>query len=191
MLKVNQIATQVSSPYAMPADFCRLFAREMNHFYLLAYLLTANQAQAESCFVQGLEDAANSNRVFSEWAERWARRMIIQNAIQIAHPNQAVGRPSSAGSSVQVASAALEVITQLPALERFVFVMSVLERYSDQDCSLLLDCTRGDVVAARTRALQLVASSEQFAGEALKLEGNRVHVPSTAKRNATAKLAYA
>ena len=48
-------------------------------------------------------------------------------------------------------------ITALPAFERFVFVLSVLERYSDQDCSLLLGSTRAQVIAARSRALQHIA----------------------------------
>jgi hypothetical protein len=38
-------------------------------------------------------------------------------------------------------------------------VMSVLEGYSDQECSLLLDCNRGEVMAARTRAIRQIAKS--------------------------------
>jgi hypothetical protein len=39
--------------------------------------------------------------------------------------------------------------------------MSALERYSDQDCSVLLDCTRRDLLAAQTRALQQIGSAAQ------------------------------
>jgi hypothetical protein len=53
-------------------------------------------------------------------------------------------------------------VAELPAFERFVFVISVLERYSDQECSLLLNCTRGDVIAARTRALQQISTSAEL-----------------------------
>jgi hypothetical protein len=163
----------------------------MDRLYLLALLLTADQAGAEQCFVQGLEDATNSSRVFKEWADSWARRMIIQNAIQITHPGQGGSRTASVSSHLPAASPAMEVITQLPVMERFVFVMSVLEHYSDQDCSLLLDCTRADVIKARSRALQQVASSAQFAGEALNLERERVHVEPTARGKAAPRLAYA
>jgi DNA-directed RNA polymerase specialized sigma24 family protein len=45
-------------------------------------------------------------------------------------------------------------ILGLRPFERFVYVMSVLERYSDQDCSVLLGCARQDVVAAQNRAFQ-------------------------------------
>jgi len=40
--------------------------------------------------------------------------------------------------------------------------MSVLERYSDQDCSVLLGCMRRDVVAARIRALQQIGSAMEL-----------------------------
>jgi len=42
----------------------------------------------------------------------------------------------------------------LSQLERFVFVMSVLARYSDRECSILLNCTSQDVVDARLVALR-------------------------------------
>jgi hypothetical protein len=53
----------------------------------------------------------------------------------------------------------IAAILELRPFERFVYVMSVLERYSDQDCSVLLGCARRDVVAARSRALQQVGGA--------------------------------
>jgi hypothetical protein len=47
----------------------------------------------------------------------------------------------------------------LEAFKRFVYVMSVLEHYSDHDCSLLLGCAQRDVVAGRVRALQQTGSA--------------------------------
>jgi DNA-directed RNA polymerase specialized sigma24 family protein len=55
----------------------------------------------------------------------------------------------------------LSTLMGLAPFERFVFVMSVLEGYSDQECSILLDCTRKDVAEARIRALQQAAGPEQ------------------------------
>ena len=49
-------------------------------------------------------------------------------------------------------------ILQLAPIERFVFVMSVLERYSDNDCSILLGCARREVAAVRTLAMQQLAT---------------------------------
>jgi hypothetical protein len=45
-------------------------------------------------------------------------------------------------------------ILELPPLERFVFVMTVLERYSDHECSIFLGYVQRDITAARARALQ-------------------------------------
>ena len=46
----------------------------------------------------------------------------------------------------------ITAVLGLKPFERFVYVMTVLEGYSDQDCSLLLGCARRDVLAARSRA---------------------------------------
>jgi len=35
--------------------------------------------------------------------------------------------------------------------------MSILEKYSDQECSLLLSCFRGDVISARIAAIRHLA----------------------------------
>jgi hypothetical protein len=49
-------------------------------------------------------------------------------------------------------------IARLNSFERFVFIMSVLENYSLQECSLLLGCFRRDVINARTAAIRNLAS---------------------------------
>jgi DNA-directed RNA polymerase specialized sigma24 family protein len=49
-------------------------------------------------------------------------------------------------------------IVSLNAFERFVFVMSVLERQSDEDCSSLLGCSRRDITIARTVAIRCLAN---------------------------------
>ena len=54
--------------------------------------------------------------------------------------------------------AEIMAVLELRPFDRFVFVMSVLEGYSDHDCSILLGCSRQDVLAAKTRALQQIGS---------------------------------
>lgn len=156
MLGIRPIASQKPTPYATAADFCRIFREDMNRLYLLAYLLTGDQLLAEKCFVRGLEDAGKGNPVFTEWAHSWARRTVIQKAIEIIQPRPAEGVGSKVGDAGPAGRQPAEVagIVELPAFERFAFVMSVLEHISDQECSLLLDCSRGEVSAARSRALQ-------------------------------------
>jgi len=156
IFSARKSARQVTR-YAAAADFCQLFERDINGLYLLAVLLTANRSLAEECFAAGLEDSLNSNRVFREWAHLWARRMVIQNAVRMSGLRSAEGNAPSSdekGNDVTVQPAELSAIVKLPAFERFVFVMSVLERYSDQGCARLLNCTRGEVIAGRIRALQ-------------------------------------
>jgi DNA-directed RNA polymerase specialized sigma24 family protein len=149
---------QEPSPYAMRSDYYRIFETNMNSLYLLSFLLTGDRSMAEQCFVGGLHIAQEGSHVFKEWAESWARRAIIQNAIRMMRPRKAPDAThSTADRSTGNALASHSEfgrVVDLPAFERFAFVMSVLERYSDQECSLLLGCTRGDLAAARTRALE-------------------------------------
>ena len=59
------------------------------------------------------------------------------------------------------ANARIATILELEDFERFVFVLSVLCRYSDQDCSVLLDCSRQDVREMRAVSLQHVGESSR------------------------------
>jgi DNA-directed RNA polymerase specialized sigma24 family protein len=153
-------------PYASSDDFRQVFDQDMNSLYLLSYLLTADREKAEQCFVSGLEDAVDGNPVFKEWARTWARRVIIVNAVRAINPrpkeeNRAsISAPvSSNGKTPPVEQVEIAAVLALEPFERFVYVMTVLERYSDQDCSLLLGCARRDVVAARTRAFEQIGSA--------------------------------
>jgi|SRR5579862_1685508 len=154
----RKVRNQQSSPYAMRNDFCRIFETNMNSLHLLSFLLTGDRTIAEQCFVGGLHIAQEGNQVFKEWAESWARRAIIQNAIRMIRPRKAADSthleadPSTGNALPEHGEFA--GVVDLPVFERFAFVMSVLERYSDQECSLLLGCTRRDLAVARTRALE-------------------------------------
>ena len=50
-------------------------------------------------------------------------------------------------------------IIALNSFERFVFVMSILEKYSARECSLLLGCSRRDVINAQAAAVHHLASA--------------------------------
>ena len=133
----------------------------MDSLYLLSFLLTGEHSLAEKCFVRGLEDSQQGNPVFKEWALPWARRSIMQSAIRMIRPRPTHNRWSistsdRSASHAMTQPAEIANLVELPQFERFVFVMSVLERSSDHECSLLLDCTRGDVIAARTWVLQQI-----------------------------------
>ena len=56
-----------------------------------------------------------------------------------------------------------EAVLALEDLERFVFVISVLERYPDRDCAVLLGCSFLEFRQIRTRAILRVVDSTQTA----------------------------
>ncbi len=156
---------QIARPtqYASSDDFERIFDEEMNSLYLLSFLLTADQALAEKCFVSGLEDAKKGNPVFKEWARSWAERMITQNAVRAVNPRPGVANVDSHSVSADrdplpAHHRVFAAIFDLDTFARFVYVITVLERYSDQDCSVLMGCARRDVVSARVRALQQIST---------------------------------
>jgi len=163
----NQIVNAKNAEYATSADFCQIFDKDMSSLYLLSLLLTGDHKKAEECFVAGLENAVDRNRVFKDWARGWARRVIIQNALRTVDPHpkkESILNSASIEANDKTAAERPEIaaVLGLQAFDRFVFVMSVLEDYSDHDCSILLGSTRRDVLAARVRALQKIGSAAEF-----------------------------
>jgi len=155
-----------ATQYATSADFHRIFNEEMEGLYLLSFLLTADHKKAEQCFVSGIEDSIKGNPVFKEWARSWARRVIIRNAIRVINPllmeKNTTSTPDGGGKPQTAEPAEIAAVLALEPFARFVYVMSVLERYSDYDCSLLLGCARLGVIAARIRAVQQLGSVVRF-----------------------------
>src|SRR5215470_12650809 len=160
--KTNKHEREIAGrAYATPADFKRIFSEDVSNLYLLSLLLTGTPEKAEECFVEGIGESTKGNYVFKEWARSWARRTIIQSAIRLIAPmdyGQTVSGSADftrgMGKIPILLHAEVRAILELAPLERFVFVMSVLERYSDNDCSILLRCARREVAAVRTQAMQ-------------------------------------
>jgi len=154
--------------YARGGDFCRIFTEDMSSLYRLAFLLTADADTAERCFVEALEECIRANRVFEEWARSWARRAVVQSAIRVTQPTLSGVTPISGRRTVTLSLAGLEndtgfaAIFKLDDLERFVFVIVVLEGYSDQDCKILLGRSREQIVRARARAIRNIAASGEI-----------------------------
>ena len=174
MLKLQQKEETWRQAYATRADFCRIFNTDMKPLYLLAFLLTANHGRATQCFLAALADAGKESVVFREFAAAWSRRAIIANAIRLTAPTSS--RPE-AGSDLWHGTAShstaiqiIDGVAQLSGLERFVFVLSVLERYPDVECARLLGCTRTAVVQARARALENLAAVTPVVGEVISMQ---------------------
>jgi DNA-directed RNA polymerase specialized sigma24 family protein len=144
--------------YANDADFCKVLEQELKPLYLLAFLMTANHEKAERCFVTTAEQVLSEPVVFESWARSWTKRCMIKNAIAMVSPTSDDSNEKRdlwrAGQHKARGDDEIDMVTRIQPLERFVFVMSILERYSDQECALLIGCTRRSVAKARTRALR-------------------------------------
>jgi hypothetical protein len=152
-----------SNVYATRSDFCHIYVERMNSLYLLSLLLTADPQKAEQCFLSAFEDSAIINSVFKERANLWARRSIILRAIRLVCPrpidknelNDTRISPSNGKTPAEVhACPNFARIVELNSFERFIFIMSILENHSVHECSLLLGCSRRDVINARSAAIR-------------------------------------
>jgi DNA-directed RNA polymerase specialized sigma24 family protein len=151
--------------YAQRSHFCEVFERDMDALYRLAFLLTTNHQDAERCFVASMDEAFQQKAVFKDWTRTWIKRCLIRTAIRIASPTSAQISEKRQLWSAQSATAPdceIDAITRLAPLERFVFVMSVLERYSAWDCSVLLGVNTAKVAAAQSRSLRHLANPATF-----------------------------
>jgi hypothetical protein len=146
---------------ATAADFCAILTEEMHSLYMLAFLLTADNHKAEHCFVGGLGDCVEEIGIFVERMSSWARRSILEQAIRMILPS-----PQDSDATLSIGlnevptrggSNPFAAIVALSPFERFVYVMSILERHSDEDCSRLLRCSKRDVMIARELALRHIA----------------------------------
>lgn len=153
----NKRLHEQAAEFATRADFEKIFTEDMHGLHLLALLLTADEAKAEQAFVAGLEDSIHSNPVFRQWARSWSKRAIIKNAIKLVAP---VSAAEAANTSVQPqtgdaqADALIACVTRLEPLQRFVFVMAVLEGYSTTECAALLACSPPIILAAKAEVLK-------------------------------------
>jgi DNA-directed RNA polymerase specialized sigma24 family protein len=157
--------------YSTPEDFCKLFAEEVDSLYQLAFLLTGNKELSEQSFVSGLQCCQN-NMVFVEWARAWAKRTIIENAVRALQSClAATNSPAcqlAAPTTILGDCLDVDLVLALPPLERLVFVLSVLERYSDQDCASFLQFTQEEIRNARVCALERLRDSCAVNSEAVK-----------------------
>ena len=159
-----------ATPYATAADLFKTFTEEMHSLYLLSLLLTADNDKAERCFVSAMGECLEEVGVLMEWTRSRARRAILKYAIRMIVPAPVradslplVG-PSPAATPAE--DTTLAAILALDPFERFVFVLSVLEGRSEQDCSILLRSSRRDIMMARVLALSRLANSDAVYAQA-------------------------
>ena len=167
-----QVREQEANPYASGEGIRRTFIEGLNSLYQLSFLLTRDHETAERCLVAGLENLLRGNSAFNQWAHAWAKRIVIENAIRELKPRP---RPSHSPLSTtdfpyigQLSSDSgghfeIQTILSLEDFERFVFVLYVLDHYSEQECAHFLNCSAVEIREARTRALQIFSDSLHIA----------------------------
>jgi hypothetical protein len=158
----KQKTIERATEYASCKDFQQIFNEDMAGLHRLAFLLTADHAKAEQCFVAGLEDSIHGNPVFRQWARAWSKRAIIQSAIKAIAPaptRHAIPEAPEAqwesGNNIESIAA---IVASWEPFERFVFVMAVLEGYGLRECAALLACPVQDVITAKSFAMQRLAA---------------------------------
>jgi DNA-directed RNA polymerase specialized sigma24 family protein len=162
--RVRWLGQKTSSrgEYASKEEFVRVFESERADLQRLALLLTADSDSAKRCLIRAFRECMASSSVSKEWVLSWTRRMVIRNAISLV---MGLGGQSLVNTNDETddglaafspddsvgAIAEAESILGLPELERFVFIICVLERYSIHDCALLLGKSPRDINEARQR----------------------------------------
>ena len=163
-------AASVTTGYATCADFCKVFNDNLDSLYTLALLLTADREMAERCFLSAFERCTRRTTVFREWAESWAKRATIMTAVRTVFGSQP---PANAEVKAEINEGAVSGmqalfarVLNLAPVDRFVYVLSVLEGMRDRECALLLDCAVRNVIDAKARALQLGSQHQNLSTRA-------------------------
>jgi len=173
----NRRLTEQAAEFATRYRFQRIFTEDMHGLHLLALLLTADETLAEQSFVAGLEDSIHGNPVFRQWARSWSKRAIIKNAIKLVSSVSAPSVTTSESAQAQFTQAQLTqaqfiqaqtgdsqadtliaCVTRLEPLQRFVFVMAVLEGYSTTECAALLACSPQQILSAKAEVLKHIGN---------------------------------
>jgi hypothetical protein len=172
MLQPMHFVNEPATPYLTVTDFLNIFNEEMHSLYLLAFLLTADHDKAEECLVSAMGECLEGFTVFTDRERSWTRSAVLKRAIQMVMPipehADSVSLISLERSDTPAENNPFAAILLLDAFERFVFVMSILEGRSDEECTILLRCSRRDVTIARVLALKRQSSTDVLAEEILQ-----------------------
>jgi hypothetical protein len=165
-----KVREEQANRYASREEFSAIFSEPLNELYQLSFLLTRGPAKAGRCLVSGFEDCVTGNRAFREWARSWAKPTIVQNAIRGLKPRpihsnsplpETILRDIGQLWSVPGGHFAVDAGLGREDFERFVFVLSVWEHYSERDCCLLLGYSAREIREAHGRALEELMDPSQ------------------------------
>lgn len=141
--------------YATAAIFAALFRADVSGMFHLALLLTEDPVSAERCLVAALDDCVRKDSVFVEYAPAYARYAVIRRATKATCDLlQQSPRGDTGETETLTGHYKSDPLLSLPRFERAVFILCLLERFSDKQASLLLGATPEVVRRARIRGLE-------------------------------------
>jgi hypothetical protein len=151
--------------YPDKSDYSQVFMHQMTSLHLLSVLVTADKELADECFSKALDEYVEGDGGFMEWAKSEGRRAVLQHAFEMIRP---VPRKAYSWSFYENTPSAFlavplpfAVITSLSPFERFVFVMSSIEGFSEQECASLLQCSVWDVTIGRELARRIISEEDE------------------------------
>ncbi len=169
---------ELDRKHVSSGDFCQIFVEEMTSLYKLAFFLTTNHERAKQCVLAALESSLSESNVHIRWARLWSKRAVIKSAVAMTFiplaPNVARRDDWEEAQVESHAGTVINAVTRLAPFERFVFVLSVMERLSLRECSVLLSRPLGYVLEAQIRALRNLPTLDVEQTEQVEL----VPVPS-------------
>ncbi len=138
------------SSHAGKKDFCAIFEGEMHTLYSLALLLTADHKRAEEVFLAAFNECMNGAEVFHGFERSWTRRAIVKQAIRLMKP-----RPGDSDIALDVCASDVPAhLLDLRPFDRFIFAITVLERYTVHEAAVFLNCMPSHVEKSRVRVLE-------------------------------------
>jgi len=143
--------------YATAATFAALFRADVSGIFHLALLLTADPVSAEKCLIAALDDCVRKDSVFLEYAPAYARYAVIRQATKArCDLHQQSPRGDTGETEILTDLYKSDPLLSLPRFERAVFILCLLECFSDKQASLLLRATPEVVRRARIQGLERV-----------------------------------
>jgi hypothetical protein len=166
MLAKKRELADFRDDYATCSDFCEVFHGNAEQFYLPAFLLTADDREAEACFLAAMEESSIERNVFRGWEKAWSRRCVVMKAISAIASAPLRGDEQREGCGQRACElelgTLLRAVVRLEPAERIVFVATVLDRFSVHECALLLSCPAESVTNMK---LQAMCHLSEFAAE--------------------------
>jgi hypothetical protein len=180
--------------YASKEDFVSVFECEEAGLQGLAILLTANKEAANRCLILAFRECTASSSVFKGWVVNWARRAVIRNAISLVLDRRGQlfvkGNGSTDNGLIAFtldgalgALAESESVLNLPDVDRFIFVICVLEGYSPHDCALLLGKSPREIDEARKRMANQIEHIGERSMSALRFAMSPVRLSGVKEQN--------